>query len=135
MNRFSNYTNTSTNDSKWNRKRRRFITAQVLIFAFVLLAVVIGGGVSIAGYFQENTYANCVVNSKENTYNVSSKTMEKRIYTENCGVFTVNDDPARLNFNSADTYGKVKEGEAYTFTATGYRIPLLSMFPNIITIK
>ena len=34
-------------------------------------------------------------------------------------------------FNSSDIYGKIKEGETYTFAVGGLRIPILSSYRNI----
>lgn len=34
-------------------------------------------------------------------------------------------------FNSSDIYGKIKEGETYTFDVAGLRIPILSAYRNI----
>lgn len=37
--------------------------------------------------------------------------------------------------NSADFVPALKEGETYIFETRGYRFPLFSMFPNIISFK
>lgn len=116
-------------------RRRSNFSMMHIIAPIIVLAVIGSVAVSVVGYFQETTYSNCVVSRTENTYNASSKMMEKRVYTENCGVFTANDDLGRLHFDSADTYGSLQEGETYTFTATGFRIPIFSMFPNIVAVQ
>lgn len=46
-------------------------------------------------------------------------------------VFEVTDSLFRWRFDSADTYNMIKEGETYKFTTGGYRVPFLSMYPNI----
>jgi hypothetical protein len=38
-------------------------------------------------------------------------------------------------FNSSDIYGKIEVGSTYTFDVVGWRIPILSSYENIITIK
>lgn len=35
-------------------------------------------------------------------------------------------------FNSSDLYGKIKIGKEYDFIVTGFRIPILSMYRNIV---
>ncbi|MEM5635369.1 hypothetical protein AAHH71_30610 [Bacillus toyonensis] len=40
-----------------------------------------------------------------------------------------------MKFNSADIQAEIKKGEKYNFTLRGYRIPFLSLFPNIDNAK
>jgi hypothetical protein len=56
-----------------------------------------------------------------------------RIATQQCGVLEVRDNLAHGKFNSADTYYSIQKGKTYEFTTTGYRIPLFSAFPGIIS--
>lgn len=46
-------------------------------------------------------------------------------------VFEVTDSLFKWRFDSADTYNMIREGETYKFTTGGYRVPFLSMYPNI----
>ena len=57
-----------------------------------------------------------------------------RVYTEQCGVLNVEDSLLDLQFNSADVFSSIKVGETYDFKTRGFRIPLLSMFPNIVSV-
>jgi preprotein translocase subunit Sss1 len=56
-----------------------------------------------------------------------------RIATSNCGVLEVRDNLLRGKFNSADTYYAIKVGGTYRFEMTGYRIPIFSAFPGIVS--
>ncbi len=38
-----------------------------------------------------------------------------------------------LKFNSSDVYGSIIEGSTCEFTVTGFRVPLLSWYRNILT--
>jgi hypothetical protein len=49
------------------------------------------------------------------------------------GEFKVEDDLFRGNFESSSWYGQMKSDHNYTFEVGGYRIPFLSMYPNITT--
>jgi hypothetical protein len=49
--------------------------------------------------------------------------------------FTLNDSLWHGVWNTADMYAQLIVGNTYTFRASGWRIPLLSKFPNIIEIK
>ena len=40
-----------------------------------------------------------------------------------------------LKFNSSDVYGSIVEGSTCEFTVTGWRIPLLSWYRNILDAK
>lgn len=40
-----------------------------------------------------------------------------------------------LKFSSTDVQANLVEGEEYTFTHYGWRIPFLSMYPNIISVE
>ncbi|MCU5485153.1 MULTISPECIES: hypothetical protein [Bacillus] len=40
-----------------------------------------------------------------------------------------------MKFDSADVQAQVKNGEKYEFKLRGYRVPVLSMFPNVDTFE
>ena len=50
-------------------------------------------------------------------------------------VFEVTDSLFKWRFDSADIYNMIKEGETYEFTTGGYRVPFLSMYPNIYEVN
>lgn len=49
------------------------------------------------------------------------------------GVFEDQDSVTYLKFNSSDFYNEMTPGKTYTFDVTGWRIPLLSVWPNIVS--
>ncbi len=53
------------------------------------------------------------------------------IYT-NHGVFRNDDAGWHLKFNSSDVYGVLEIGATYRMKVYGWRIPILSMYPNIV---
>jgi hypothetical protein len=57
-----------------------------------------------------------------------------KIYTEN-EVFEDVDNMWFFKFNSADIANRIRNGETYCFKVNGYRLPFLSWFRNIITVK
>lgn len=63
--------------------------------------------------------------------NVSSSS-DARVYTSECGVLQVADDVLRLHFTSADVFGQISEGATYELDVVGWRVPLLSIFPNVV---
>jgi len=40
-----------------------------------------------------------------------------------------------LKFNSSDIYGHIKTGHTYRLTISGFRVPLASMYPNIVSLE
>lgn len=47
----------------------------------------------------------------------------------------VNEDSLLMfKFDSADVQAKIHQGEEYEFKLRGYRIPILSVFPNVDTV-
>lgn len=79
--------------------------------------------------------AGCVVNDKDRSYNYSTKKSDMRIYTDNCGVFSVGDSLLSGTWHSADTFSRIKPGHTYNFDTRGARIPLFSQFPNITHVE
>lgn len=103
----------------------------------VILAIAAVGGVAYAGSTNNVT---CTVNSKESVVKSTENGTghEYRLYTEGvdgCDVFTVSDELWSLNFESASTYNQIKEGETYSFTTRGWRVPIFSMFPNVVRVR
>lgn len=73
----------------------------------------------------------CTVEEKDRT-SKSEGGSDARLYTEQCGVLHVSDSLLSWHFNSADTYAGVEEGHTYRVTTRGFRVPLFSMFPNVV---
>ena len=53
------------------------------------------------------------------------------IYAED-GVYENTDNILRMKFNSADVYGQLQNGKTYMCDTYGWRVPLLSIYPNIV---
>lgn len=51
------------------------------------------------------------------------------------GVYEDVDTFVKGKYNSSDLYGRIKVGQTYTFHVRGVRNHILSMYPNIITMK
>lgn len=98
----------------------------VVIVLFIAFSAVIG--IASALHIEHQT---CTVESKDRTSKSDGKS-DARVYTEDCGVLKVGDSLTQGHFNSADTYSQIKVGQRYDFKTQGYRIPVLSEFPNII---
>lgn len=111
-----------------------FIFRLVPFFIVGIALLVVGGIIftTVTTLTTRNTYENCVVNSLS-TF-ATEDGVQKRVYTENCGEFTVNDNILTGTLHSGSIYGSLKEGEAYNFTATGIRLHFPTLFPNIVEV-
>jgi hypothetical protein len=74
----------------------------------------------------------CTVREKDRTTN-SEGGSDHRIYTYECGVLVVADDMWQGQWNSADTYSQIERGKTYNFETVGWRLGLLSLFPNAVS--
>lgn len=128
------------NDNAQNqhiRTRRRRIPLRGIVFFSIL--VIIGAGITTANFIGKygNTQTKvCTIESKDRASS-GDKTgaSSMRLYTQQCGVLSVNDRLFVGYFESADTYASLKEGHTYEMHTIGRRIPLMSTFPNVISAK
>ena len=106
-----------------------------LIFGLIVFAVLTVVTVNIIGYFHTNTFE-AVVSGKERITKSNGDSIESfyLIYTDK-GTLKLEDDLLRGNWVSSDMYGKLRNDSTYTFTTSGYRFGLFSMYPNIIKIN
>jgi hypothetical protein len=56
------------------------------------------------------------------------------IYTDH-GVFRNDDAGWFMKYNSSDVYGNLDKGVRYRMKVYGWRIPILSMYPNIVRVE
>lgn len=109
----------------------------VVIFLAIVLILVgaLGGKIIQASNKRTNV---CTVTGKEvKTDNGKGKYL---IYTKDYPtgevmVYRIEDTVLRWQWDSSDKYATVEDGKTYKFTIVGYRLPILSMYPNIIDIK
>lgn len=104
-------------------------------FGAVLAGLLIVGAVAVigGGYFDEDTVTT-TVNSKERVCDSNSEggmDCQYLVFTD-AGTFKITDAIfGTQRFNSSDLYGKVKECHNYEITSYGWRIPIMSSYPNI----
>lgn len=72
--------------------------------------------------------------STESTKDKSQVESTYLIYTDQ-GVFRNDDAGWFVKFNSSDVYGDLDVGKHYRMKVYGWRIPFLSMYPNIVWAK
>lgn len=51
----------------------------------------------------------------------------------NTGVYANKDEFLRLKFDSSDVYARIRKGDCYRLRLIGVRIPIFSMYENILS--
>lgn len=117
------------------RQRSRFRAPAMLALATIVTLGLIGAsvGVSIAKANALDSYSGCTVTEREDRAMAQLAKRAPRVYTD-CGVFTVEDELLRLHFSSADVYNALTPGATVDLTTVGWRVPLLTWFPNVIEV-
>ena len=104
----------------------------ILILVGVLAAFMIGFGVYT---LNQVNYHTCTVTDKDRITNMHEGGSEMRVYTSDCGTFSVADSLIDGVFDSADVYGSIEPDNVYDFKTRGVRVPVLSMFPKIVEVE
>lgn len=110
-------------------KTKNLITGNIL---YLLLTIILIIGYPTAYYLSSETIE-ITINDKERITTGSGENISSKfiIYTDN-GVFENTDSWLFLKFNSADFQNKFQIGETYEVKVAGWRIPILSMYKNIV---
>lgn len=115
-------------------KSLRVENIQKGFFVLFAVALVIAIGFGVTQYTVPGSYSSCVVTDKDRV-STSDGDSDMRVYTDNCGVLSVGDNIVHGVFNASDIYSGIKVGSTYDFKTTGFRIPILSMFPIIYNVS
>jgi hypothetical protein len=102
------------------------------IIVLVVLAFIGLIAFNLASYSNKETFSTKVL-EKERVMERSGKRFKSYylIYTEN-GTYKLEDELLYGNFRSSDWYGKIKVDSTYEFTTIGFRVGILSEYPNIV---
>lgn len=104
----------------------------IAVTGLVMAAVAVAGGiVSGFAYYNSRAEQTCTISTKDRVTGLDGES-NMRVYTTDCGTFTVKDNALFLLYNSADLYGSLQEGETYQLDTAGWRVPVFSMFPDIL---
>jgi hypothetical protein len=110
---------------------RRYEFLQILTLAGIVVALIMV--ISIPSFIT-NTYMDITVTkteiSSDGDYMVFGTNSTDKVQS-----FTLNDSFWHWKWNTADTYALIEEGKTYNFYCSGIRVPILSMFPNILELE
>jgi len=104
------------------------LAVAAVVALFVAFGVIMG-----VAYNSSERQTSFTVESKERVCS-SSDDCRYLIFTDN-GTYENTDTVFKGKFNSSDIYGDFKEGETYDVTVWGWRVPFLSMYPNILEVN
>jgi hypothetical protein len=110
------------------------MTRAILPILFGLVFVVLIGASVIIHFATMDTVTGVTVTGKERITTGSGQSMESKylIFTDR-ETFENVDSVLGWKFNSSDVYGRIAAGQVCTFDVAGFRIPILSMYRNILT--
>lgn len=116
---------------------KRFRLTAIPVFVIMALALGIMGFSVFQASAVTGSATSCTVTDKDRASNGDGGS-DMRIYTEGCNgasavkVFSVADNIFIGEFASADTFAEIEVGKTYNFETRGSRVPVLSMFENIV---
>jgi hypothetical protein len=99
----------------------------VIVAAVTVTAGVVSYGAALHG--TERTVTATITK----TWVQQTKDGSQYMIGTNKGVFEDDDSLFYLKFSSSDYYNNMQVGKTYTFDVTGWRIPILSAWPNIVS--
>lgn len=114
-------------EAEVRRRDRLKVLAVVAVAAVVVLLV----GSVVLALSGVSEHSACTVVDKDRATSANG-TSEMRVYTANCGTFVMEDDLFSGRFDTADAYARIERGHTYDLTVRGPRVPMMSIFPNII---
>jgi hypothetical protein len=123
--------------SRIEAQRRRTRAARVFWTATLIIAALVVGAVVITWqtYMSSTRDVTAVVVDKNRVCDGTGSSVNcyYLIYTS-VGTFKDSDSLVAGKFSSSDLYGQLQLGHAYRLHVRGYRIPVLSEYPNILSI-
>lgn len=117
----------------WLRLRRRIIFGSIVLVCICLLFTNLP-----YQWLTARTLENVLIKDKQistETDKATKKVVSTYLIYTNHGVFRNDDAGWHFKFNSSDFYGNLDVGKNYRLKVYGWRIPILSMYPNIVSMK
>jgi len=114
--------------------RSKRVSTNTIGFGLIVAVIVLLFGGSAALHFGTiDTVTGVEVTEKERiTTKSGDRVTSKYLIFTDREVFENTDSFLAFKFNSSDSYGRIKVGQVCTFKVTGFRIPFLSSYRNIL---
>lgn len=115
------------------QRRTKILTYTVALFAASIISALTV--VAIHAYTSSDRQVTVTVQNEGRvcTGSGTSVSCQYLIYTTG-GTFKDTDSLIAGKFSSSDLYGQLQTGHTYTLEVRGYRIPIMSEYPNILRI-
>jgi len=107
----------------------------LILGAFVALAITAAAFGTIISYATVDTVSAEVTDKERVTTGSGDSRSEKYLVFTNVETLENTDSLLHFKFNSSDLHGSIELGCTYEFTVTGFRIPLMSTYRNILDTK
>lgn len=108
---------------------QKIIYAQVFLFLVILMVLVC----SIPFYYSSKEITQIQVSEKTVKYHEGDA--KYLVFSESGDVYQVTDTFMLMHFTASNVYGELKEGKNYTIITYGWRVPILSMYKNIVEVN
>lgn len=120
-------------EAQRRQHRAKVVTYTVGLIAASIVSVLIAWG--IHAYFASDRQVTVTVQNEARVCSGSGNSVSCQylVYTTG-GTFKDTDSLISGKFSSSDLYGQLQTGHTYTLEVRGYRIPILSEYPNILRI-
>jgi len=105
-----------------------------LIIAFVLFLIA-SWVFSLPGYINKHDVTVIVQDKNIKTIASGKSTSSFYLVYTDKGTFKITDQLFYGKFNSSDIYGQIDAHKTYVFTVSGLRIPIFSMYQNVVKVK
>lgn len=137
---YSAYRNHSDDYNSSPFRNKKFRLARLGVFLIMGLTVLMLGFSVFQSAVVTGSATSCTVTDKDRASDGNGGS-DMRIYAEGCNgdsgmrVFQVADNIFVGEFASANTFAEIEIGKTYDLEIRGSRIPVLSMFENIVEAK
>lgn len=99
-----------------------------------IIAILISGLVLLTPLYVYGTQQDTTITINKSERIQEGNSSKYLIYTQE-GVYENTDSFLRLKFNSSDVYNQLEAKKTYNCDTYGWRIPLFSVYPNIVSCK
>lgn len=111
---------------RYNRRRKTGLWTLIAV-----LAILVVGSCSTWTYFRDIQTGQATFVVTRLTDQATDKGHQYLVFTDH-GVYQDTDNLFQAKFDSSDLWNKLRVGVRYTCTYTGWRLPLLSSYRNLI---
>ncbi|MCM1276763.1 MAG: DUF1523 family protein [Lachnospiraceae bacterium] len=118
---------------RWETEKSNKFSAFVVVVVLIIIASI---GFEIACNTHESTYTITVTDKERVTEGSSSRYLVfSTDDNSNILVFENTDTFWRGKWNSSNVQGELQVGQKYQITTIGFRVPIFSMYENIISVS